>query len=484
MAKEPLYELIQKLSASEKRYFRLYAQKQSGRGSREYLALFGALEKQTVYNEAALVKALPNPTFAKNLSSGKNYLYQLILKSLRGYHADRRALFQVYGLLQDIHILMEKNLMDQAAKRLRKAKKLAGKYFFNLPYLELLLLDRQLIRSYQTRQAEEYIARNHQESRDWLEQLIGLFDMLNFYDETFLAIRNRMQLEDPEGTISQLLKEHSSKIKINHFSFETKMSYHLTWTNYYLVVKGEMEHAQIHMKNILDLFEDNPHLINEYDIRYINVVHNYLNILYLQKEFDPFPHYLAKLAAIKPRSEKLRIKLFETRYSLRLSALLEQQRYSEALDILPEVKEGLESYDKKMQKVFLLEFWQNIALIYFHLGQLEQAQEWLLKCISIERQDIRQDVQIFCRILTLIIHWELGNDQLVESQARSLLRSKSKSLENQYAQIVARHLLRSIDREVGNRRSLLEELQEELSMAPAGANGAEELGHWLGRVLG
>ena len=481
MAADPLHELINKLSASEKRYFRLYVRRQGGQSEREYLSLFAALEQQSVYDEAALVAALPNPTFAKNLSSGKHYLYQLLLKSLRAYHADRNARFQLYGLLQDIHLLLEKNLTDQAAKRLRKAKKLAAKYFFNLPHLELLLLDRQLIRSYQNRQAEVHIARNQRESQECLEQVIGHFDILKLYDQTFLAIRNRMHLEDSEGTISEWLTAHATDFKTKRHTFETQMLYHLTWTNYYLAVKGEMPPAQGHMKAILDLFEENPHLIDEYKLRYLNVVNNYLNIFYLQKDFSPFPHYLDRLATIKARSEKIRIRLFEIRQGLRLIALLGQRRYTDALHILPEIIDGLEQYGKKMQMAFQLEFWQNIALVYFHLGQLESAQQWLLQCIQTQRQDVRQDVQLFCRILELILHWEWGNTPLIESRARSLLRLRDSSPEAQYAHILARHLLRGMGQNAADQRQVLRDLRGDLALAPPGGNGWEELQHWLER---
>ena len=253
-ANEPLFDLIQKLSASEKRYFKLYTQKQSGAAEREYLDLFQILEKLPRYEESQVLAKIKNPVFAKNISSGKNYLYQLILKSLRAYHAERRALFKVYGLLQDIHILMEKNLMNQAAKRLQKAKKIAARYYFNLPHLELLLLDRHLIRSYQQKNAEAYIAANQRETESQLEQISGQVDILTLYDKTFLAIRDKMQLEDPEGSISDMLKEFSSRVSIHNFSFDTRMTYHLIWANYYLALKGEVDNAQLHMKNILDLF--------------------------------------------------------------------------------------------------------------------------------------------------------------------------------------------------------------------------------------
>ena len=50
------------------------------------------------------------------------------------------------------------------------------------------------------------------------------------------------------------------------------------------------------------------------------------------------------------------------------------------------------------------------------------ALKWLNRIINSEDQDIREDVHSFSRILNLIIHYELGNNDVIEYYLRSTYR--------------------------------------------------------------
>lgn len=479
MPKEPLFDLIKKLSPSEKRYFTIHTQKQNKKSPQEYLDLFRLIDQQKQYREDRIVAQIQNPLFAKNISSGKNYLYQLILKSLRAYHGDRRALFKIYGLLQDFHLLMDKNLVEQAAKRLRKAQKMARKYHFTLPHLELLFLDRRLIRTYGQKQADSLLEANQKETQICLQQVNAQADIFTLYDKTFLAIRDKMHLKDSEGSIRQLLQEFSSKVSVSDFSFDSRMTYHLIWANYYLALKGEVDDALLHMKNVLDLFADQPHLTQEYPNRYINVVNNYLNIYSLKKDYTPFSKYIDRLQSIKAHNELLEIKRFEITASLQLMQWLGLRQYTTALEQLPSIIQGLQNYAPKMQKAFQLGCARNIALLYFHSGQYDAALDWVHQVVQAARQDIRQDLQRFCRMLEVMLHFELGNTEYVASLARSILRLSIDTPDDEVYKEVVRALVKAggvVERE---QREVLADLRNALGGRLAAAAGGEEVLWWL-----
>ncbi len=67
-SKEDLFQLVQAMSKSEKRYFVLDAKK-SGRTDSRYLNLFDAINDMEDYDEEPLKKR-----YAANLSSDKAYL--------------------------------------------------------------------------------------------------------------------------------------------------------------------------------------------------------------------------------------------------------------------------------------------------------------------------------------------------------------------------------------------------------------------------
>jgi len=57
--------LIQSLSSAEKRYFKLYVGQQSE--NKNYMRVFKELEKQTVYDEAKLLKRFKGEKLVKSL---------------------------------------------------------------------------------------------------------------------------------------------------------------------------------------------------------------------------------------------------------------------------------------------------------------------------------------------------------------------------------------------------------------------------------
>ena len=73
---EDLFNLIQTLTPSEKRYFKLFAgQHEKGKKSNS-VHLFEAIEKKRVYDEDVIKKNLKGKVFVKQLHVTKNYLYE------------------------------------------------------------------------------------------------------------------------------------------------------------------------------------------------------------------------------------------------------------------------------------------------------------------------------------------------------------------------------------------------------------------------
>ena len=83
MAKKHLFELIQSLSMSEKRFFKVFSSRHVIGNENDYVKLFDLIQAMDIYDENLVVKA----KFVKNSSAEKNYLYRLILKSLNAYNA-------------------------------------------------------------------------------------------------------------------------------------------------------------------------------------------------------------------------------------------------------------------------------------------------------------------------------------------------------------------------------------------------------------
>ena len=139
-----LFNLINSLSKSEKRFFKLSSSLQTG--EKNYLKLFNVIEKQSSYNEEAIKKTFAKEKFIQHLPSEKNHLYKLILKSLRGFHADNSISSILKQEIKNVEILYRKALYKECVKFIKRAKKIANDhekfyYLFELISWEKLLIE-------------------------------------------------------------------------------------------------------------------------------------------------------------------------------------------------------------------------------------------------------------------------------------------------------------------------------------------------------
>src|SRR3954471_1337200 len=114
----PLAILVSSLSAQEKRYIRLYLDRQE-RGGKELMQLYddciAAISESNVKRRA--VKS-DNPT-------QRSYLYRVVLKALRSYNEERTVDINIYERITNSSLLFEKRLYDLSLRELDSAYELA-----------------------------------------------------------------------------------------------------------------------------------------------------------------------------------------------------------------------------------------------------------------------------------------------------------------------------------------------------------------------
>ena len=125
---EALFELIQSMNKSEKRYFKVISTRHSIGGENNYMRLFDAVSKQKKYDEEKLFQLFKEEAFLNRFSITKKRLYDHILSSLDSFHSSNSIDAQLFKLLHSADILYDKSLYDQSKRILRSAEKLAIKH--------------------------------------------------------------------------------------------------------------------------------------------------------------------------------------------------------------------------------------------------------------------------------------------------------------------------------------------------------------------
>ncbi|NJN78648.1 MAG: hypothetical protein HC803_10260, partial [Saprospiraceae bacterium] len=74
------------------------------------------------------------------------------------------------------------------------------------------------------------------------------------------------------------------------------------------------------------------------------------------------------------------------------------------------------------KQIFQENFHLLYAYIYFGSKDYNEALVWLNKLLDMPKTIVRQDLQSVARIINLIVHFEIGNNLLLESLLRSTYR--------------------------------------------------------------
>ena len=119
-----LFQLVQTLEKSEKRHFKLYIKRSSGKQDLKIIQLFDVLDKLPEYDERLLLKKLPGVT-KPQLANLKNHLYKELLASLRLLKTTENVDLQLSEHLDNARLLYNKGLKIQALRILERAKEIA-----------------------------------------------------------------------------------------------------------------------------------------------------------------------------------------------------------------------------------------------------------------------------------------------------------------------------------------------------------------------
>lgn len=423
-ASTQLFDLIYSLSTSEKRYFRLYCNLQAG--EKNYLRLFDFLAAQEHYDEERVKKEFAGETFVKSLHVTKNYLYSLILRSLRSFHQDDTVEMELYNLLIEANLLERRGLYNQVLSHLSKIRKLASKYHYTLIQAEAIIRALRLTIAQETNNLEAEILNLANE----LELTIGnAFDEHRLNAEMYkwgLLVRKK-QLE-----LVSLPQLHVkwNQLKDDLIISDEKAVYRAIL--YYRIINiektllndsaGAVEAA----KKIIELWNNHPHLKTEKPEVYKIYLNNYLTALFKVGRLDEFPAILHELKALPSNNFNEEAETFSIVAFNELLYFLNTRNFQTALQSLDYISNGLERYKAKIHKAREFSFYYNISVLYFMMERHEEALDWLQKILNHPKTEHRKDLQRFANLLQLIYHFELGNYYLLDSMIQTIQKKMNR----------------------------------------------------------
>ena len=462
-----LFELIKSLSKNERRFFKLYSSFHVG--DKNYLKLFDVISMQEKYDEKNVKEEFrQDKKFLRSFPRWKQYLYQMILKSLRNYHAENTANIALSNAIIETEILFDKGLYKHTSKLLAKAKHLALAHEKFPFYLTLSEYDReQMVHSLSPKLHSRLLAESYTKAKRAIkkyEHNIGYYELSS---QLFGLFRQHGYIRDAnfQSASKAIMKNPMLKDERKAETYAAKNIYYRMHALYGSMTGYWEENLHYYQKQV-SLIESHPVMIRDNARAYVNALGNLCNVSDLLNKKNIFREALHKMRNIRTSSPGLKNFVFRQSYILELESYCTWGNFEKALKLVPEITKAIDSGGIKLEKFHIQNLHYCIAYSYFGAGNYKESLKWLNKVANDQDDtDVRLDTHVMTRMFGLILHYELGNEQYLEYDVKSTERFLKKK--NQYYNLET-ILIRSIGKiftkakNTAERKIIFMELKKEL----------------------
>ncbi|MBE2257019.1 MAG: hypothetical protein IAE65_12560 [Ignavibacteria bacterium] len=417
---EDLFELINSLTKSEKRYFRIYSTLLSGKRKQEmnYLKLFNEIEKQCktgIYDEKKIKEKFKGNNFIKQLTFTKNYLYNLILKSLFNFYSDNSPDFiSALGVFKQ-RLLYKKGLYNQYFRGFKSVNLNLEKYERYGQLTDNLKMERVIVKIKRRKKNLFDNSVYYDKEKEYINKIENLTDYSKLLNKIYT-------LQREQG----LIRTDKSKKKLNEIkrdnliSNENEPKSKRALEYYYLskILINELENNfEECLKLSIKRLELTINFPDAFADSIINVKSDSLDLILkyslIKNDFETYNKYL------KLQSEVYGSKINEAKIFFECNKELEylKNRKSEEPAEIKEkimfIKGAIEKHEKSFFKDFILEFYFWAMIYFLEFDEAENALKFCNLILNNEIKNSRTEISNLAGLFNLLIHYRLGNKNLL-----------------------------------------------------------------------
>lgn len=466
--KDLLFDLINSLTKSEKRNFRIYAKKIQQSGNVLFLQLFDYLEKQEQFDVNTLLNEL-NTIRAGQIPNLKRNLYQHILASLRLIYSEQEASLKIRKFLDYAEILYGKGLYLQALKILARAKKIAKKNHEDALHLEVIEFEKVIESRHITRSSTARMSDLIKEADFRMHVNVNRSDLSNLklYLQRFFINHGHLRESKDILTIQAYFQKEIGTWVDDDKTFFEKIHYYQAYYWFYYLDQN-FEACYDYSKKWMDLYVHFPTMKIENVDMYLIGLHHLLNTAFftrhvaqLQESLNDYEEFLLKHKDGFNLNTFLLANLFY--YQAYFDHCFLTGTYQKGLAIIPEVEQFLATYAHQLDSYKTMILYYKIACIQFGSGNLDQSIDTLNIIINNQSNSLRHDIVIFARILLILGHFDLENETILPYLITSTQRLINKfNGESQLSLCCIKYLKKVSTAELLERKNILIDFQEEV----------------------
>jgi hypothetical protein len=427
---DDLFQLIHSLQKAEKRNFKLYIKRNSSNEDLKIVQLFDALDKMAHYDDALILRRVPSIK-KQQLSNIKAHLYKELLASMRLLSNHENIDIQLHEQLDYARLLYNKGLYLQSLKILERLKELAKAYNQDSFLIQIISLEKKIETLHITRSMEGRAEQLTAEANEINEKRRTITSLSNLALQLYSwYIKNgHARNEEDETGVKRFFKESLPPGANAQTGFYERLYLYQSYC-WFAFIRQDFLMYYRYTQKWVDIFSEQPQMIQVETGHYIKGIHNLLNAHFDLRNFRKFDLVLADFQSftesdIVQRNENNRIQTFVYLTTARINQHFMLGTFSEGLSLVPQIEEKLDEYSLFIDRHRVLVFYYKIASLYFGSGDYGKCIDYLQKIIN-WKVDLRNDLQCYARLLHLLAHYELGNDDIIEYLVRSVYRFMAK----------------------------------------------------------
>jgi hypothetical protein len=418
-ASENIFELIQVLSPEEKQIIGNSSNFHVKGGENKYAILFKLIEAQSEYNEDVLIEHFQLIKAPNKFAFLKNYTYNFILDALE--EKSKFILKHLRSKITQAEIMISKKLYTIALMLLNDAEEEVAKrqlyemwatiIKIKIEHSELFKLDKEELHTHYNRILSAKKSFYH------YRKLFSLVRGRHHQSSFVKDIDNAKEFRDVHE--EELLESDSN------YNFHHKLYFFLSKGIVYFA-KRDFEKAYIMVNELLKMWNKHPQMIAIRFGGYYNTLYNKALIEFQYKQYvkalDSSAELLDKLHQLKRENPYHYFTIYNLQASIYIGcgyfdkALKITDQYKIARDLLPATNRNPNSEQR-------YQFY--MANIYFGVGDYKAANRHINEIIN-SSIEYNTDITCIAQLMSLVVHYEMGNSELLNYRIKSAYRFLSK----------------------------------------------------------
>ncbi|GAA5220982.1 hypothetical protein [Membranihabitans marinus] len=423
---EQLFSLIKSMNKSEKRSFKLFAQRSHNQGVSKFIQLYDILDSIDEFDEELVLKKIRKINKSQ-LSNLKRHLYTQILSSLRYIYIGKELDIEIREQLDFARILYAKGLYMQSLKILERVKGIASESHQNMLYFEILEFEKRIEEKHITRsrgtqgKIEDLIEQSeHVNKMVTLESSLTSLK-LNIHGLYIKGGHVKNQAE--ADRVMEYYNAHKPELNYEELGFFEKVFLHQinVWLYYILL---DFEKCLHHAIEWVAMFEEQENMQSVNPDLYMRGIHYKLTALYhlndvngyedTVKAFDQF--YEREKDGFNKTSEIIH---FLYSYYAKLDFANLNGRFDLSVALRREIEPKLIEYERHIDNHRVLQFYYKFAWTYFARQEYGLAINYLNQILSLSVKHLREDIQCYSWLLFILCHFEQENFALLTHLIKS-----------------------------------------------------------------